>query len=124
MLAKSMAKFRFQDLEIWQKAIVIGDRLLDIADKLDAERKYRFAEQLRGAALSVSNNIAEGSGSDSKKEFVRFLNYAKRSCFEDANMMIVFERRGLISAREKDNIFELLDEVSRKIENFKRKLRD
>lgn len=118
-----MAKFRFQDFEIWKKAIVIGDRLLDIADRLEVDRKYRFAEQMRGAALSISNNIAEGSGSDSDREFAQFLNYAKRSCFEDANMLIVFHRRGLVSDREMEELFELLDEESRKIENFKKRLR-
>ena len=35
-----MAKFRFQDLEIWQKAIEIGDRLLDIADELEEQKKF------------------------------------------------------------------------------------
>lgn len=118
-----MAKFRFQDLEIWQKAIEIGDRLLDIADEMEAQKKFRFAEQMRGAALSISNNIAEGSGSDSDKEFAQFLNFAKRSCFEDANMLNVFCRRQLISEIEKEELFELLDEESRKIENFKKRLR-
>ena len=64
-----MVKFRFQDLKIWQLAIQIADELFDIADGLDQKRLYRFAEQLRGAGMSVSNNIAEGSGSSSKKEF-------------------------------------------------------
>lgn len=118
-----MAKFRFQDLEIWNKAIKIGDRLLDIADRLESEKKFRFAEQLRGAALSISNNIAEGSGSDSDREFAQFLNFAKRSCFEDANILIVLGRRKLIADAEKDELFELLDEESRKIENFKKRLR-
>ena len=118
-----MAKFRFQDLEIWEKAITIGDRLLDIADRLESNRKYRFAEQMRGAALSISNNIAEGAGSDSSREFAQFLNFAKRSCFEDANMLVVFSRRNLISEAENEELFELLDEESRKIENFKKKLR-
>ncbi|MFZ6016238.1 MAG: four helix bundle protein [Nitrospirota bacterium] len=44
--------------------------------------------------FSISNNIAEGSGSNSKKEFVQFLNIAKRSCFENANMMILFDKKG------------------------------
>lgn len=65
-----MAKFRFQDLEIWQLAIDIADTLFDIADELDRKRLYRFAEQLRGAGISMSNNISEGSGSSSKKEFI------------------------------------------------------
>ncbi len=52
-----MVKFRFQDLEIWQMAIEIADELFDIADVLDKKRLYRFAEQLRGAGMSMSNNI-------------------------------------------------------------------
>jgi hypothetical protein len=55
--------FRFEDLEIWKKAIEIGDKLFDIADDLEKMKLYRFAEQARGAGLSMSNNIAEGSGS-------------------------------------------------------------
>jgi four helix bundle protein len=57
------------DLEIWQDAIEMAGRLFDIADRLQSRRLYRFAEQLRGSGLSMSNNIAEGSGSNSKREF-------------------------------------------------------
>ncbi len=78
-----MAKFRFQDLRIWQLAIQIADELFDIADRLEEKRLYRFADQLRGAGMSMSNNIAEGSGSSSKKEFIQFLNVARRSTFEN-----------------------------------------
>ncbi len=58
-----MAKFRFQDLKIWQLAIEIALELFNIADALENKKLYRFAEQLRGAGMSMSNNIAEGSGS-------------------------------------------------------------
>ena len=67
-----MAKFRFQDLRIWQLSIQIADNLFDIADDLEKRRLYRFAEQLRGAGMSMSNNIAEGSGSSSKRDFRSF----------------------------------------------------
>ncbi|MFZ5994948.1 MAG: four helix bundle protein [Thermodesulfobacteriota bacterium] len=50
-----MAKFRFEDLEIWQLAIDIADKLFDIADELEQKRLYRFAEQLRGAGMSMSS---------------------------------------------------------------------
>ena len=119
-----MAKFRFQDMEIWQLAVEIGNRLLDIADDLERRKLYRFADQMRGAALSMSNNIAEGAGSGSNKEFAQFLNTAKRSCFEDANMLIVFEQRGLISNQVTEELLEKLDEECRKIQSFKRSLRE
>lgn len=50
--------FRFMDLEIWQDAIQIGEKLFDLADTLEEKRLYRFADQLRGSGLSMSNNIA------------------------------------------------------------------
>src|SRR6185503_21208252 len=86
-------KFRFMDLEIWRDAIEIGGKLFDLADMLEGKRLYRFADQLRGSGLSMSNNIAEGSGSNSKREFSSFLNIARRSTFENANVLIVMESR-------------------------------
>ena len=58
-MEKEMNQFRFQDLEIWKMAIEIADRLFDVADELEGKRLFKFAKQLRGAALSISNNIAE-----------------------------------------------------------------
>ena len=110
--------FRFQDMEIWKKAIEIGNKLLDIADDMEKRKLYRFAEQVRGAGLSMSNNIAEGSGSSSKKEFAQFLNIARRSTFENANMAIVFEKRGLIGAEIMEDLLSDLEQECRMITGF------
>jgi four helix bundle protein len=115
-------KFRFEDLEIWKLSVEIGDQLYDIADFLEGKKLFRFAEQLRGAGLSISNNIAEGSGSTSNKEFDQFLNYARRSVYECANIIIILQRRNHIKEELKDNIFNKLDEVSRKIMSFRKVL--
>lgn len=37
-------------------AIEIADKLFDIADALEEKKLFRFAEQLRGAGMSMSNN--------------------------------------------------------------------
>jgi len=118
-----MAKFRFQDLEIWQMAIEIADELFDIADHLDKKRLYRFAEQLRGAGMSMSNNIAEGSGSNSKREFFQFLNIARRSTFENANILILLERRKLIKKEILGTLLDKLDHLCRMITNFQKTLK-
>ncbi|HEX6730685.1 MAG TPA: four helix bundle protein [Pyrinomonadaceae bacterium] len=55
--------FRFEDLEIWQIARKLAVKLHKLAAKLEKRRYYRYAEQLRAAGLSLTNNIAEGSGS-------------------------------------------------------------
>ncbi len=117
-----MAKFRFQDLEIWQLAIKIADELFDIAAGLDKKRLYRFAEQLRGAGMSMSNNIAEGSGSNSAKEFAHFLNIARRSTFENANILILLQRRELVSKKALEKLLDELDHLCRMITNFQNTL--
>jgi four helix bundle protein len=115
-------KFRFQDLQIWQFAIEISDELLDIADSLEEKRLYRFAEQLRGATMSISNNIAEGSGSTSSKDFGNFLNIARRSTFEDANILIILNRRKIVTEERLNQLLEKLDKECRMITNFKKTL--
>jgi len=111
-------KFRFQDLKIWQLSIEIADELFDLADDLERKKLYRFADQLRGAGMSMSNNIAEGSGSSSKKEFIQFLNMARRSTFENANILILLERRNLVSADVSAKISDQLDHLCRQITKF------
>lgn len=120
---KKLVKFRFQDLKIWQLAIEIADKLFDIADELDKKRLYRFAEQLRAAGMSMSNNIAEGSGSTSKKEFIQFLNISRRSTFENANILILLQRRNLISQKEMNDLLIDLDILCRQITSFQKSLK-
>jgi four helix bundle protein len=117
-----MIKFRFQDLKIWQLAIQIADELFNIADTLEKKRLYRFAEQLRAAGMSISNNIAEGSGSSSGKEFKQFLNMARRSTYENANIIILLERRNLISKEHLNELLDKLGHLCRQITNFKTSL--
>ncbi len=108
------------DLEIWKESISINDKLLDIADHLERDKKFRFAEQLRGASLSISNNISEGSGSYSQKDFAHFLNIARRSLFEVVNILIVLNRRKYINEEQLNKFISELDILSRKISNFRK----
>src|SRR5713226_10303279 len=93
------------------------------ANELDKRRLYRYAEQLRAAGLSLTNNIAEGSGSTHAQEFKQFLNIARRSLFEDASMLMVFESLGLFNSPDIDALFTNCDMLSRKITNFSRTAR-
>jgi len=120
---KRKVHFRFQDLEIWQIAFRIANELFDIADMLESKKLYRFAEQLRGAGLSMTNNISEGSGSFSDKEFQLFLNYSRRSVFECANVVLTLFYRKHIEEYVQDHLLEELDHLSRKIVNFGKTLK-
>ncbi len=115
--------FRFEDLEIWQLARRLAGKFHKLADELDKRRLYRYAEQLRAAGLSLTNNIAEGSGSTHPQEFKQFLNIARRSLFEDASMLMVFESLSLFHSGDIDGLLTDCDLLSRKITNFAKTLR-
>jgi len=118
-----MVKFRFQDLDIWKNSIEISEQIFDISDTLERQHLYRWAEQLRAAGLSVSNNIAEGSGSFSKKEFIQYLNFSRRSVFETANILIILMNREIIDTHALNLLLDGLDHLSRQITNFQNSLK-
>jgi four helix bundle protein len=116
-------QFRFQDLTIWQRGALLSDPLFQLADQLERKRLYRFAEQLRGATLSVTNNIAEGAGSVSRADFAHFLNMSRRSVFEVANILLLLVRQNHCASEEADRILQQLEEESRMILAFWRRLK-
>lgn len=110
-------------MEIWQRGADVSGSLFKLAEKLDERRYYRFAEQLRAATLSITNNIAEGSGSMSDTDFANFLKFARRSVFEVANMLIIFTREKYLLATESEPLLAELVEQSRMILAFRKTLK-
>jgi len=56
------------------------------------------------------------------EEFIQFLNIARRSLFEDASLLLVFEQLGLFDSTKIDELLVDCDVLSRKITNFSRTL--
>ncbi|MFI4911172.1 MAG: four helix bundle protein [Sedimentisphaeraceae bacterium JB056] len=70
---------KFEDMEIWKRSARLSAKLYkSFVDCKD----FGFKDQITRSSLSVPSNIAEGSERNSKKDFVRFLKYAKGSCGE------------------------------------------
>src|SRR4051794_3744393 len=113
-------QFRFQDFDIWKKAVSVSDSLFVLADELDKKKYYRFAEQLRAATLSITNNIAEGSGSTSDSEFANFLNFSRRSVFEVANILMLLSKNNYFPLTRVSSLLVDLEEESRMILAFRR----
>lgn len=51
-----MIRFRFENLEIWQRAVEVAGKLFKLAGILEEKKLFRFADQLRGSGLSMANN--------------------------------------------------------------------
>ena len=114
--------FRFETLDVWKRSADLSMHLFQLGDELELSKQFRFAEQLRGAALSITNNIAEGSGSSSQREFAQFANIARRSVFEVASMLVMFERHGLVSRERIAPWLAELEELSKMLAALRKKL--
>ncbi len=78
-----MAKVeRFEDLQVWKHAVEIGLKIYQLVVQNQVSRDFRAKDQLIGAAISISNNIAEGFEYNSTRQFIRYLGIAKGSAGE------------------------------------------
>jgi four helix bundle protein len=73
---------RFEDLRAWQRARELTKMVYDATKVRPFERDFAMRDQVRRAALSVMNNIAEGFDRNRNPEFLYFLRIAKASCGE------------------------------------------
>ena len=102
---KNMKSFAFRDLKVWEKAIEFADYAISLSENLESDRKhYRLVEQFEAASTSISMNIAEGKGRNSKKEFIHFLYIARGSLYETITLAVLFEKRNWISKSELEKI--------------------
>ena len=79
--------FRFEQLEIWKEALNFARKVFLFADNFPQKYQFSLGDQLRRSSLSISSNIAEGSGSDSIKEELRYLSIALKSAYESLSKL-------------------------------------
>jgi four helix bundle protein len=79
---------KFKDLQVWQKTIDYADQVIEMTENLNTKRQhFRLIEQLESSAASISQNISEGKGRYSKKEFVQFLYFSRASLYETVTLI-------------------------------------
>ena len=81
---------RFEDLRVWQESRALANALYDATEEL---RDFGFRDQLRRAAISAMNNIAEGFERRTDADFAHFLTIAKGSSGEVRSMAYLGEDR-------------------------------
>ena len=92
--------FKFEKLEVWDRALDLGDAVEAIAAGLPTHERFNLADQIRRAATSVALNIAEGSTGQTDAEQARFLGYAQRPLVEVVACLHLVRRRGYLSDLE------------------------
>ncbi len=93
---------RFEDLPVWREAICLAEGVYDLTEKAGKAISWSGRDQIERAALSVSNNIAEGFERGTTNELLYFLYIARGSAGEVRSMLCFFERRCSLSNFKSD----------------------
>jgi four helix bundle protein len=95
----------FEDLIIWQNAQDIAVKIYKLVEGNEFIRKdFSLKDQFKSAALSISDNIAEGFEYNNNPDFHRFLRISKGSCGENRNKIHFTVRLGFISEEIANNL--------------------
>ena len=120
-----MAKIKqFEDLEIWKEATDIAIEVYLMSDKGKLKNDFGMKDQLRRAAMSISDNIAEGFEYENNKEFIRFLKYSKGSSGELRNKLYVLKKVEFIEEVFYESMHKRLVTLSKQISGFIKYLKE
>lgn len=99
---------RYQDLEVWQRAMQLVVTIYKETDNFPKAEVYGLTNQIRRAAVSIPSNIAEGHGR-SNRDFGRFLAIARGSLAELETQLELARRIGYLP---QPNFNALTDELT------------
>jgi four helix bundle protein len=115
-------RFRFEKIEVWQEARKINRAIYRLAKKFPRDEIFAMTSQIRRASMSISSNIAEGSGRNSDKDFAHFLEQAYGSLMEVASTFYLALDEGYVGEKELEPLLDQLEILSRRTAALNRSL--
>jgi len=110
---------RFEDLDVWQKARVLTNRVYEASNAGAFARDFALRDQVRKAAISIMSCIAEGFERESgDRDFRHFLSMAKGSAGEVRCQIIIAHDAGHLTDEQHTQLYSLATEVSRMLSGF------
>ena len=116
-------KFNFEELKVYQKSLDFVDLTYSISENFPKNERYALSSQYTRAAVSISLNIAEGSG-DTNTRFNRFLQIAIGSIRECVVCATIAKRQKYITILQEDEIRSKLKELSKMITSLQKYLKN
>ena len=114
----------FRKLLIWQKSMALITKIYFSTNNFPKEEIFGLTSQIRRSSISIPSNIAEGSGRESDKDFLRFLNISIGSLFEMQTQLEIAKNIAYLNQEEFNNLYEDSREVERMLVAFIKKIKD
>lgn len=115
--------FGFEKLEVWQKAIEFADTVYSATKNFPADERFGLTSQLRRCSVSVSSNIAEGSGRGSNADFTRFVAIAYGSLMESVSQSKIALSQGFLPQDSYEEIYQRSEQLARMLSGLRKSLK-
>jgi four helix bundle protein len=117
---------RFEDLPVWQAASSLAVRVFALGEQNPLRRHRSLRDQIERAALSVSNNIAEGFERGTTNELLAFLYIARGSAGEVRSKLCVMDRMAAFSGLKSEisDLKSLAESILRQLRGWAQHLQD
>ncbi len=115
--------FRFEKLEVWKESILYTKNIYKIAKSFPRSEQFALTSQLKRASISISSNIAEGSGSSSLKDFSNYLDIAIKSTIETVSQLFLAVELKYIKEEVLKPVYNEAEILVKRIQGLKKYLR-
>lgn len=112
----------FKELKIWKKSRTLVKDVYLLTRSFPADERFELVSQIKRSVISIPSNIAEGSGRESVKEFIRFLNISISSSFELETQIILAFDLEYFTGQKFEEINTKITEIQKMIYGFRKSL--
>jgi len=109
----------FEKLNVYQDSIKLALDIYKITKKFPKDELYGIVSQIRKASVSISLNLAEGS-SRSKKDFSRFIDIARGSCYELIPLLTISFELMYLDKRRYEEFYKRVDYLAKRLNALKK----
>lgn len=119
-----MEQLRFRKWQVYTDSQSLFSEITGIVSTLPRQFQNSLGDQISRSSLSITLNIAEGSGKNSTKELNRFLDISIGSGYETLACADALFRNKLVSQEEYTNLEGKIMSICSQLGGFKKKLRN
>jgi four helix bundle protein len=111
--------FRFEKLDVWHRSVRFAQQVYSNTRSFPVDERFGLTSQMRRAAISISSNIAEGSGRISPVDFARFLEIAYGSLMEIVSQANIAKLQGFLAVRSFEELRDESEELARMLSGLR-----
>ncbi|WP_407403955.1 four helix bundle protein [Sodaliphilus sp.] len=115
-------QFAFEKLDVYQHARILVRDIYHLQNKFPIEERYALGSQIRRSAISITSNIAEGTGRNSIKEKIHFIEIAFGSLTESFCQLQTAQDLGYITENDMAEMRPKFNHVAALLSLLKRSL--